>query len=185
LKYTGSEETYPLFKREIDILKAISLSTTVGQELMGSSVFVSNGNKCQTVLSGQTKRCDVKNDCDIEIPRDGVDDKIVYNGAFVCEVIDDNKIKLWYISKENNTTSYNNAVSDERLDPAKWTDVDPYVIYENCGDKSKSTFTLSIGTEFVDKGEVLNEQNKPDESEEVSWHIRGVRIFNKADMNVS
>jgi hypothetical protein len=184
LKYTRSEKIDPIFKREIDILKAISLSETVGQELMGSSVFVSNGNKCQTVLSGQTKKCDVVNNCDVEIPRDDVVDKIVYNGAFVCEVIDDNKIKLWYISKENNTTSYNNAVSSEDPNPAKWTDVDPYVIYENCGDKSKTTFTLSIGTEFIDKGEVLNEQNKPDEGEEVSWHIRGVRIFDRA-MNVS
>jgi hypothetical protein len=185
LKYTGSGKTDPLFKREIDILKAISLSATVGQELMGSSVFVSDGNKCQTVLSGQTKKCDVVNDCDVEIPRDDVDDKIVYDGAFVCEVINDNKIKLWYISKENNTVSYNNAVSEERPDPAKWTDVDPYVIYENCGDKSEATFILSIGTEFLDKGEVINEQNKPDEGEEVSWHIRGVRIFIRADVNVS
>jgi hypothetical protein len=183
LKYTGSEIIKPQFKREIDILKAISLSTTVGQELMGSSVFVSSENKCQTVLSGKTKKCDVVSDCDVEIlnvstPENG----IVYDGAFVCEVIDDNKIKLWYISKENK--NYNNAVSSEHPNPAKWTDVDPYVIYENCGDKSESTFTLSIGTEFVDNGEVLNEQNKPEEGEEVSWHIRGIRIFDRA-MNVS
>jgi hypothetical protein len=185
LKYTGSEEIYPRFKREIDILKAITiLDDTVGQKWMGSSVFVNKTNECEKVSpNGEDikTRCNVVNECDVSTP--GND--IVYNGAFVCEVIDDNKIKLWYISKENNTTSYNNAVSEERPDPAKWTDVDPYVIYENCGDKSKATFILSIGTEFVDKGEVLNEQNKPDEGEEVSWHIRGVRIFNRADMNAS
>lgn len=180
LKYIGNE------KREIDILKAVCLDATTGECSMGSSMLVGNTNQCEKVMPNSSNiKCDDLGKCDVKIPKDNTNDEITYNGAFACEVINDNKIKLWYLSKENDTESYNNAVLEERPDPAKWKDVDPYVIYKNCGDESESTFTLSIGTEFNDRGTVLNEQNKPTTDDDVSWNIRGVRIFVHTNLNVS